>query len=521
MATATHTDAHADKNHTPATVPDAYVDVKKLNFIFLAMLILGFGTYLICGVINLGTDKEYGLREFFIAYQCGFVYWIGIPFGSLGLSMIGYLTQASWGIVLRRVFQASMRCIPVMFVLGLPILAGLYIEKGNQSPFWWSAAVYNNLDDAEKSQIVEKRAIALAADDTSDSTAEQKLEKARNTVQKNIEQDRAKYAFAGWKGSERTQNLDEITELAAYKMYPPQAAEEDLHKVHDFLNANFFTFRYFVYFAILLGLSKLLSTQAKKSDDDNDPKGKAGTHNMSGPGLVLYVLTLSVFATDFCMSIEPTWASSMFPVIFGMNMFLCTLTFSTLVFYTLVRVPGDTAAAANRPDFTGIIKDKFRIDIGTLTLGFCMLWAYGSFCQFMLIWSGNLPEEITYYLKRGSNQEDSAVGTGSGWIYLTYMLMLFHWLIPFITLLIREVKTSPRGMKIVTTGLLLICMCDVVWWIVPAYPHTNSWLHVPMAFGAIFGLGGLFGLAFSRELVKNNILVQSDDGKFLANWGHH
>ena len=508
------------EHHAPVEVPDIRVDVSKLTKIFLGMLVLGFAVYFVGGFMNLGTDREYGLRDFFLTYQCGFIYWVCIPFGSLGLSMIGYLTQASWGIVLRRVFQANMRCIPVMFVLGLPIVASLYIEKGNQSPFWWSASVYDGLDKGEKEEIVAKRVVAMVAAEK-DHGHEMTAEKAKEEVQKNIDDAIEKFTKQGWRGSEHGQDQALIAELAAYRLTNPEAVEEDLHKVHDFLNVKFFSLRYLIYFAIIGGLSWFLSRQAKKSDDENSAAGKAGTHNMSGPGVVLFVLTLSVFATDWVMSIEPTWASSMFPVIFGMNMFLCTLTFSTLVFYTLVRVPGDKAPAANRPDMTGIVKDKFRIDIGSLTLGFCMLWAYGSFCQFMLIWAGNLPEEITYYLKRGANYNDSAVGTGSGWIYLTYILMLFHWLVPFITLLMREVKTSPKAMKIVTLGLLAVCACDVVWWILPCVPHENSYMHVPMAFGAILGVGGIFGLVFVRELKKANIFVRSDDGKFVANWGHH
>ena len=199
------------------------------------------------------------------------------------------------------------------------------------------------------------------------------------------------------------------------------------------------------------------------------------------------------------------------------------------MFYTLVRVPNDKGTEANRPDLTAIIKDKFRIDIGSLTLGFCMVWAYGSFCQFMLVWAGNLPEEIPYYLKRGAGNEDSfatgigggLTGSASGWIYLSYILIAFHWLIPFIILLFREVKTSPRGMKIMAVLFMTVCACDVCWWIMPSVPHPNTWMHLPMAFAAILAIGGLWGIFFTRELTKRSILVANSEGKFLANWGHH
>ena len=123
------------------------------------------------------------------------------------------------------------------------------------------------------------------------------------------------------------------------------------------------------------------------------------------------------------MSVEPTWASSMFPVVFAMNQFIWTFASASCLLHPQRRKPGVLT----------IVKDKFRIDIGSLMLGFTMVWAYATFCQYMLIWAGNLPEEITYYRKRGDH----------GWEYLAYVLMVFHWLVPFVVLLFREVKTNP------------------------------------------------------------------------------
>ena len=107
------------------------------------------------------------------------------------------------------------------------------------------------------------------------------------------------------------------------------------------------------------------------------------------------------------------------------------------------------------------------------------------------------------------------------WVYLTYFLMLCHWLIPFIVLLFREVKTNPKSMKILTVFLLTCCAADVVWWIMPSVPHKDLFAHVPMAFGAILGVGGLWGMAFARELGKRSLMVNNHEGKFLQEWGHH
>jgi hypothetical protein len=492
-ATATH-------DH-PVTLPEAKVDVSRVRMMSIAAAVIGFAVYLIGGFVGYGADPDHGIRDFFLAYLCGFVFWFCVPFGSLGLSMIGFLASASWGIVFRRVFQASIRTMPVMLVLGLPVIASLYAFKGDQSPFWWSASIWNGVTQQDKDNLGDNK--------------------------HHYEDDVQRYKNQGWKDKDaHNQDNDKIAEIAAYQHSKPLGVEESLHKIHDWLSPNFFAVRYFVYFTILGTIALVLMKHARRLEDHDDRSAITRLRTISGPCLPVFVLTLTLFVTDWVMSVEPTWASSMFPVIFGMNMFLTTLTFSTLIFYTLTRVPGDTGTEANRPDLTAIIKDKFRIDIGSLTLGFCMVWSYGSFCQFMLVWAGNLPEEITYYLKRGGgeyfNTGDPATSTHpTGWIYLSYVLMACHWLIPFITLLFREVKTSPKAMRFMAVFLLTVCACDVCWWIMPCVPHEKTWAHLPMAFGAILGVGGLWGIFFTRELAKRPILVTNSEGKFLATWGHH
>jgi hypothetical protein len=99
--------------------------------------------------------------------------------------------------------------------------------------------------------------------------------------------------------------------------------------------------------------------------------------------------------------------------------------------------------------------------------------------------------------------------------------MAFHWLIPFVVLLFREVKTDPTKMRIMCGTLIAVCAADIVWWTVPSVPREHGFLHVPMAFAAIIGISGLWGLAFARELAKRPILPQNSETTFLAAWGHH
>jgi hypothetical protein len=149
--------------------------------------------------------------------------------------------------------------------------------------------------------------------------------------------------------------------------------------------------------------------------------------------------------------------------------------------------------------------------MASLMLAMTLVWAYGTFSQYMLVWAGNLPEEAVYYKKRGEG----------GWEYMAYFLMAFHWIVPFFCITMRELKTNPTTIRAICGILLVACAADVVWWILPSVPREGGGLHVLMGLFAILAVGGVWGLAFARELAKRPILPANREGQFLADWGHH
>lgn len=430
---ATPESAHGGEHH-PGGEPN-YAAVTKVA---LGALVAGAVVFGACAAITAGQGH---INDVLLSYQAGFVFWLGLPLGALSLSMLGYITSASWGIVQRRIFQALMKTWPVVFALSLPILLSLFAEGNTKhskySPFWWSIP------------------------------------------------------------------MSEYTDV-------PEAQAEYQHKIDDWLNPTFFTIRTVGYFVIFGGLMWLLNSTARKAEH-GDANARGMLRSISGPGMVLWALLTTFLVTDWVMSVEPTWSSTMFPVIFAVNGFLCAHCFGVFTFYSLNQ--------NNREVMDLYIKDKFRLDMGSLMLGFAMVWSYASFSQFMLIWAGNLPEEITYYLKRGIKPN----GDVGGWTIMAYLLVAFHWLVPFVVLLFRDVKLHPNRMRFMCCLLLGICMVDVVWWIVPAIPDPGvsreRYLVVPMAFGAIAMVGGIVGLAFANNLKARSLI--SPEMSFLKNWGHH
>ena len=428
---------HHDDHREPA-IPTDPVNAAGLKTVALAAAAVGLIAFVAMGVLNMGSAGEYGWRDLSMTYLIGWVFWASLPLGSLFLILVGILTSASWGVVLRRCFVASVRTLWLVPVLFVPVAVSLFVADGVQSPFWWADRGY----------------------------------------------------------------LGEVETVAAAKHMRPEGVVEAQHKIHDLLNPV----RFLIVTAVGLGLMGLLAvytlTVMKKNDEDNDPAAYATLRKFAGPGVILWVLTMTILSTIWVASVEPTWASSMFPIVYGMNCFLTTFSLCIFVFYTI---------NADKTDTMAIVKDKFRIDMGTLTLTFTMIWAYASFSQYMLIWAGNLPEEVAFYRKRGDH----------GWEYLAYFLMAFHWLVPFVALLFREVKTDTRLMRGMCALLFTACVADVIWWVLPCVPRESSVLHVPMALAAVVGVGGVWGFFFARELGSRPVLPANAEGQFVASWGQH
>ena len=435
------TDSHASGHGHPhqvdlATLPP--IDSAKVRAVALLALAAGGLGFAALAVASVTGSEKFGVRDVFLGYTVGFVFWASLPLGAAALLSIAYLTSASWGVVLRRCFQAATRTLPLIGLLFCPVAAGLFLFHGEQSGYWWS------------------------------------------------EQD--------WAGNPDT--------IAKVKGLRPEAVKENQEKIDAYLNPAFFVARTAAVLTYMGVLSLFLNKLGRRAEDHGDEKALGTLKAMGGPGIIVWTLGMTVMATDWVMSVEPTWASSMFPIVFGMNMLLTAFATSILVFYSL---------NVHNAGVLNVVKDKFRIDMGTLLLGITMVWAYASFSQYMLIWAGNLPEELVYYRKRGDH----------GWEYLAYFLMAFHWLIPFVTLLFREVKTSPAAMRVLCVGLLAVCAADVVWWVLPAVEHPTGVLHVPLALAAVVGIGGAWGVLFAHELGKRPTLPANSEGQFLAGWGHH
>jgi hypothetical protein len=356
---------------------------------------------------------------FWQSYLIGYIFWIGITLGSLGVLMIQHLAGGSWTMPSRRLMEAGTRTLPLMALLFVPI----YLK------------------------------------------------------------------------------LDTI-----YVWAKPGAMDADpvLHSKAAYLNPQFFLFRAVLFFAIWTGLTYILNKWSREQDQEPPqpigPKDRR-SRMVSGPGLVLYVATITFMSVDWVMSLDPHWYSTIFGVLTLGGQGLSTLAFTIVVLASLVQFkPMSQVATAN----------TFH-DHGKLMFAFLMLWAYFSVSQLLIIWSANLPEEIPFYLQRLSGP----------WYPVSVALLLGQFALPFLLLLSQSFKRNPKIVRRIAIFILVMRVVDIAWTIGPVFRHGGSSLSW-VDFAATLGIGGLWLVFYFRNLAARP-LVPARDPYFpeaVAHGGH-
>ncbi len=257
---------------------------------------------------------------------------------------------------------------------------------------------------------------------------------------------------------------------------------------HSYLNVHGFIIRAIIYFAIWGTLIFLLTKWSKEQDRPPVRDNSARFKVLSGPGIILYGFTISFAAIDWTMSLDPSWISTIYPLIILIGEVLSALCFAVVIERILFR---------HRP-MSELLKPEYVHDHGKFMLTFIMVWAYFSFSQWLIIWAGNLPEEITWYTKR--------LGGGWGWIGL--FLVLFHFAVPFAILLSRPFKRDVTKLVWLAMWLMLMRYLDLFWVIEPNFSRTITvtWadIIVPVA------MGGLWLAYFCRNLASMPLVPAYD-----------
>jgi hypothetical protein len=301
--------------------------------------------------------------------------------------------------------------------------------------------------------------------------------------------------------------LGGLHELFEWSHADAVRASEILTAKSAYLNVPFFVARAVLYFACWIGLAFVISRLARRQDETGDPLIAGRLQAISAGGFLLLALTSTFAAIDWLMSLDPHWQSSLYGLWFFAGLALSGLCFCVVIANWL----------RQRAPLAGLITRQHFHDYGKLFFAFTMLWAYLSFSQFLLIWAGNLPEEIPFYLRR----------MHGGWAIASTVLVLGHFILPFLILLSADVKR--RGSTLVKVAVWMIAMrwLDYFWNVAPtldalrrqAGHATNPWLSIWIDLAALVGLGGVFVWFYLGQLASRPLLPVQDPelAEVLAN----
>jgi hypothetical protein len=237
---------------------------------------------------------------------------------------------------------------------------------------------------------------------------------------------------------------------------PEAANDANIQAKAAYLNVPFFIARAVFYFLVWTFYARKLSEWSAEQDRTGDGRLIGKMHALSAPGLVVFVLTTTFAFIDWIMSLEPHWFSTIYGAMFLVGQVLESFAFIIALLIVLSRL---------QPLRDYVTPQHFH-DLGNLMFAFTVLWAYLSFSQFLIIWSGNLPEEIPWYVRR----------LNGGWGWVAFTLVVFHFAVPFLLLLQRGIKRRTDLLFKVCLLMIVIRLVDVYWVVEPSL--YDKQLHV-------------------------------------------
>jgi len=275
-----------------------------------------------------------------------------------------------------------------------------------------------------------------------------------------------------------------------YAWTRPEAAHDaNIQSKAAYLNVPFFIGRAIFYFAIWFLYSHLLSKWSAAQDRSGDERLIGKMRALSAPGLVVFTITTTFAFIDWIMSLEPHWFSTIYGAMFMIGEMVESFAFVIALMIILSKMS----------PLREYVTPQHIHDLGNMLFAFMVLWAYLSFSQFLIIWAGNLPEEIPWYLSR--------LRGGWGWVALT--IVIFHFAVPFALLLFRGVKRREDRLFRVCLLMIVIRLVDVYWITEPAFYGQRLRIHW-MDFVTPFAVGGLWLAVFFWQLKSRPLLPVGD-----------
>lgn len=286
-----------------------------------------------------------------------------------------------------------------------------------------------------------------------------------------------------------------LGELYPWVNPPADLGVEALHVIEHrkgWMNVPFFIVRTIVWLGLFAAVAVLLVRGSLALDHAFDPARRQRLYRLSCGGLVVLGFVLTWASFDWIMSLDPTWYSTILGIYFFAGGFAAAL--------ALLAITAAALHAARALPEEGATERQTAV--GRLLLAFVIFWAYQGFSQLLIIWIANLPAEVGFYQRR----------SGTAWGWVSFALVMAHFVVPFLFLLSRRLKRRPRALAAIAAWILAAHYVDIYWLVMPNLTPgavVVHWLDLA-AFLAILGALGLVSLFFFR----NRSLVAETDPHF-------
>jgi hypothetical protein len=389
---------------------------------------------------------------------------LSLALGSLFFVMVLYVTKAAWGVTIRRIAELFMRPMPIFALLVIPLV--LLVPH----MFPWLGGGHEAEANREKDASAEH------------ASAEHGPATAQPSPLEEVRGDPSKEPAA----------MRDLPVPNPKRMEKAQEAEEREVVEHKafYLNKQFFLGRLIAYLLIWSWLAQRFFRWSTEQDKTKAIENTAAAQSFAPVGLVLFGVTLTFFAFDWFLSLNPTWYSTMF----GVQIFAQVALFQMASLVLMAILMRRSKLLGN-----AVTIEHFH-DMGKLLFGWIAFWSYITFAQFFLTWYSNIPDELTFFHERWHDN-------GGTWKGISLALVVFHFFIPFWFLMSRNIK---RRLPLLATGAVMMIVMHIVevyWVVLPNYgPLAPSWVDLACLIGAF----GVYLAAVLRGMEDYSLVAVGD-----------
>lgn len=321
-------------------------------------------------------------------------------------------------------------------------------------------------------------------------------------------------AFAGWNVAVRRVTESFVSylvfafvfQVVLYfglgKLYPwtnheLMATDHLLHGKQGYFSLPFYIARGLIFFGVIVFFGWKLLQNSTSTDEEGGTERFARQKTLSAMFLVFFAPLFTVFSVDLLKSLDPKW----FSTIFGVYVFIGFVQASVAAVIITIRM-------MQRHGYLQVITADHFHDLGKYLLGFTIFWAYIGVSQYLLIWYANIPEEITFYMLRQT----------PGWLWMSILLPVLRFLLPFLLLLPRMAKRTPAYLEKVAVLVFVAAWLDLFWLIMPYFSPEKVTFSI-WDLGLFLGFLGFFAFAVRRFLSRHSTVPVKDP--FLHETLHH